>query len=115
MSPTTSTSPAGQPSPQGGFRRHAVWPAVISCLWVLLAVTGMFGLERYAGTPGAQSPSPRHWPAQSKLSFDHSRPTLVIFVHPQCGCSKASIAELEKLMTRCHGSLSAWVIFLHPA
>lgn len=35
-----------------------------------------------------------------------------MFVHPNCGCSKASLGELSWLMNACQGSMSAYVLLL---
>jgi hypothetical protein len=39
---------------------------------------------------------------------------LVMAVHPQCPCSRASIRELEVLMARSGGGLTARVLFIRP-
>ena len=38
-----------------------------------------------------------------------------MFVHPQCPCTRASIRELEVIMTRCQTSVQAFVLFTQPA
>lgn len=40
--------------------------------------------------------------------------TLVVFVHPQCPCSDATVAELTRLMTVCHDKLIAHALFIRP-
>jgi hypothetical protein len=40
---------------------------------------------------------------------------LVLFAHPHCPCSRATIGELAKLMTDCRGKLTATVLMLRPA
>ncbi|MDB6139663.1 MAG: redB [Verrucomicrobiaceae bacterium] len=40
---------------------------------------------------------------------------LVMFAHPRCPCSSASIGELATLMARCQGRLGAQVWFFQPA
>jgi hypothetical protein len=39
---------------------------------------------------------------------------LLMFVHPQCPCSQASLSELELLMRHCAASLDAKVFFVQP-
>lgn len=38
------------------------------------------------------------WPGDSTLRRSIERPTLVFFMHPQCPCTRASLAELRKLL-----------------
>jgi hypothetical protein len=40
--------------------------------------------------------------------------TLVMFIHPQCPCSRASIGELARLMAHSSKQFSAYVLFLAP-
>lgn len=39
------------------------------------------------------------WPANSRLPVHPGRQTLVVFLHPKCPCSRATIAELKRLLT----------------
>lgn len=39
------------------------------------------------------------WPHHSNLTLANDRPTLLFFMHPRCPCTRASIRELEKLLT----------------
>jgi hypothetical protein len=54
------------------------------------------------------------WPAAAHVARDTSRFTLVMFLHPQCPCSRASVAELATLMSRSAERLSAKAIFVAP-
>ena len=51
------------------------------------------------------------WPAGDRLPRAAGLATLVMILHPNCPCSRASLDELEVLMTRCHGRLNAIVLF----
>jgi hypothetical protein len=39
------------------------------------------------------------WPADSRLPRDAGRASLVVFLHPKCPCSRATLTELERLVT----------------
>lgn len=45
------------------------------------------------------------WPADSRIALDGERTTLVMFVHPKCPCTSATIAELERTLCRAQGTL----------
>ncbi len=85
-----------------------------AALWLVLAVAGSFYLVQHAQSPGPEGTPPALWPGASRAPHDPRLPTLVMFVHPQCPCSRASIGELEVLMTHCQDRLSAQVWFLQP-
>ncbi|MDB6005038.1 MAG: hypothetical protein JWR15_2025 [Prosthecobacter sp.] len=83
--------------------------------WLVAILAGLFFLLRYAESPGTAGVPPAKWPDASAVSHDLAHPTLVLFLHPQCPCSRATIGELELLMTQCQGKVTAHVWFLKPA
>lgn len=45
---------------------------------------------------------------------DPGSPTLVIFAHPRCPCSAATIGELERLIPHIEGKVKTYVVFFKP-
>jgi hypothetical protein len=89
-------------------------PMVVA--WGIAVVVGMYGMVRYQMTPAAVvSDAPARWPAG--VSFGHSteRSTLIMTLHPQCPCSRASLTELAQIMARSEGRLDARILFVQPA
>jgi hypothetical protein len=84
-------------------------------LWLILVSAGFGLLLQYGDTP-ARTPlePPERWPAETHVARAASLPTLVQFVHPRCSCSGASLAELERLMTRLAGRAEARVVIVRP-
>ena len=72
-------------------------------------------LWNYGQTPGVDGKPPLLWPSDSFIAHASDRATLVMFAHPHCPCTRASIGELSLLMTRCRGLLAAHVLFVKPA
>jgi hypothetical protein len=83
-------------------------------VWCLCAAAGLGALLLYASTPAQQTIAPRQWPASSAMSRAANRPTLVMFVHPFCPCSRASLSELNVLATRCQGRVALRIVFVWP-
>lgn len=54
------------------------------------------------------------WPAGSALEPARDRHTLIMVAHPQCTCSRASIAELARLTSRLRERVATYVLFLKP-
>ncbi|EMI19581.1 RedB [Rhodopirellula maiorica SM1] len=40
-----------------------------------------------------------NWPSDSSLTFTSDRPSLLLFLHPKCPCSKATLTELETILS----------------
>ena len=98
-----------------GTRGGTILLAAAAGLWLVGAVAGMGILWEYSVTPGTAGNPPSVWPAASRIPHRPDSLTLIMAVHPQCPCSRASIGELSALMARAGGRLRAWVIFVRPS
>ncbi len=84
--------------------------------WAVAVVLGMSWLVRYQMTPAAlASTAPSRWPAGITFPRDPNRSTLVMTLHPECPCSRASLSELAQILSRSEGRVDAHVLFVHPA
>jgi hypothetical protein len=88
--------------------------AVSTLAWVGALATGLFVLWRYDGAPAPDGQPPSRWPAASAISQPRERPALLLFAHPHCPCTRASLDELIALMTRTRGLASVYVVFTTP-
>ncbi len=84
-------------------------------LWALLAAAGGAAATKYEWTPGPQQSAPAVWPAQSKLTTAPGSATLVVFLHPRCFCSQATLTELEKLVAQQKKPVRVLAVFEIPA
>lgn len=88
---------------------------LIGVVWVAAVGLGLKGLWNYESTPSRPAQPPANWPADTRLARQSGEPTLVLFAHPHCPCTRATVAELAKLMTDCHGKVTATVLLIRPA
>jgi hypothetical protein len=96
------------------YRFKLIGGAVLAA-WIVVLGAGASKLWRYESTAGEGARAPLTWPAGSSIARDGHLPTLVMLVHPQCPCSRASIEELSRLMTHCTGKVHTAVLFVQPA
>lgn len=96
-------------------RRATVVTTIGAGVWLLIVVTAMAVLNAYANRPGDFQAAPATWPVDSKIVFDRGRPNLLLIAHPRCPCTRATIGELDVLMARAQGRVTAHVIFIQPA
>jgi len=103
------------PGPRGeGPGGRARWIAAIA--WLALAAAGFLVLARYASTPGGSDPAvARRWPDASRLDPPASRPVLVLFLHPECPCSRATVEGLARVIARAPDAYDASALFVPPA
>jgi hypothetical protein len=83
-------------------------------LWLTAAVFGMTRLDRFSTKPGVLGHPPTHWQMTAGIMLDRTRPTLVMFVHPKCPCTRASLAELNRLAALCPGRAAVFVLLWDP-
>jgi hypothetical protein len=88
---------------------------VVIVLWAAAVSFGAMQLWRYESTPGTEARAPISWPAHAHIPRQPGLPTLIVLIHPQCPCSRATLGELAKLMTDCNGKLTTTVLILRPA
>ncbi len=74
----------------------------------------MLLLWDYALTPGRESERLSQWPADSNLVLGKDRPTLLVFVHPRCPCSRATIQELAVALAAGQRPLNIQVVVYKP-
>ena len=96
-------------NPQG-----RLWLVLGAGAWVVLVVAGMKLVLDHGSRSGAAAVAPAVWPASSRLARDSHRGTLLLFAHPRCPCTRASLGELERIVARAHGRLAVTVVFAVP-
>jgi hypothetical protein len=82
--------------------------------WLVSVAAGARIVWDYQTTPGAPGLAPPRWPAASHLAALTDRPTLVLIAHPHCPCTRASVGELARLMSRLDGRVAAHVLVYRP-
>jgi len=109
-----SDSNAAPSEARPSARAKWAWWTIVAA-WLIVVIGGMFGVIRYSNTSSAVDVAPPEWPAASHLSRSPHQPTLVMFAHPHCPCTRASIAELSKLAARLPDKLAVHVLFMRPS
>ena len=83
-------------------------------LWVLTVGGGFVAMLVYKSTPGIAAAPPASWPEASRIEPAHDKPTLVMFAHPKCTCTRASLHELGELLARVDEPARVVVAFVLP-
>jgi hypothetical protein len=99
---------------RGGFTR-ALWLWAAVAVWLTAAVAGLWVLWSYENTPGDAATSGQRWPVETPIARALDRPTLILLAHPQCTCTRASLAELAEVLGRARMTPKTYVLFLKPS
>jgi hypothetical protein len=93
---------------------RSLWLWALAGIWIVAVTGGLSVLWAYDNTPGEAGRSPAAWPAETRLSRSTDQPTLVLFAHPQCSCTRASLGELAELLARARTQPKTYVVLLRP-
>ncbi len=72
--------------------------------WLIALLVGFWFLVRYETTPGVAGSPPEAWPRRvepwlhPQLVSRGDEPIVLMFLHPQCPCSRSSVAELRRII-----------------
>lgn len=72
----------------------------VASLWLFGLTIGAREIYRHATDGGAEGATPARWPGASSLPPVSTGATAVMFLHPDCPCSRASVHELEAVLRR---------------
>jgi hypothetical protein len=82
------------------FARSRLLLAVLAVASVVTTFFGLWFLLVFDQMPGARSGAPARWPASSTVQRAGGRRALLVFAHPFCGCTEATLGELAKISAR---------------
>lgn len=91
------------------LRRWLIAVGVVT--WTVAVGHGFSTLFVYGNAPGAPSSPPERWPADVELALACDRPTMLLFAHPRCPCTRATIAELDRLVAASGAGVDVTVLF----
>jgi hypothetical protein len=87
----------------------------LAACWLGLAASGFALLERHNTAPGELATVPGLWPVSTALPrADGGRWTLLLFAHPKCPCTRATVGEAEIVLARHAERVRACVVFVRP-
>jgi hypothetical protein len=93
-------------------KQSPLWKYILVAIWLVLALCVMIAFERREAAPSQLGvTSAQGASALPFLSPGHE--SLVMFAHPQCPCTGASLSQLDHLMLYA-GKAKVWVVFLKP-
>ena len=93
---------------------HAV-TILAGAAWLLAIGVGMAVMIQHQWTPGVGAhPRNGQWPGGTLATLGGADYTVVMFAHPRCPCTRASLGELHQLATAAGGHAKCEVFFMLP-
>lgn len=88
--------------------------ALLGAVWFCAACVGLKVVWTYDNTPGIAAAPEHGWPPASAIPRVAGRPTLLVFAHPCCPCTGATIDEVANIAAQCRDRVSVRVLFFRP-
>lgn len=85
------------------------WGMAIAA-WGLACAAGLSLFWQYKGT-GQQPSAVNTWPHDTGIQLEGQEPTLLMFLHPRCPCTRASLQELERVLREAGKAGATFVVY----
>ena len=79
--------------------------------WGVVVAASLVSLWAFETKPGKTQDMLHRWPSTSEIASCQPERTLLMFIHPRCPCSDASVVELENVLRQTNASATvvAWL------
>ncbi len=82
--------------------------------WFVGIAAALHALMIYKGTSGTAGKTPESWQKNELVALSSEKPLLLMFAHPRCPCTRASLGELEQLVAQAKDRFEPVVLFYEP-
>jgi hypothetical protein len=93
---------------------RARWVVISMGLWGLACAGAMGVLLTYANTAGEMGGLREGWVVPASFERPADRAMLVVFAHPKCPCTRATMSAIERLQREVPGGFATRVVFYEP-
>lgn len=83
--------------------------------WLVVIGVGMFILIDYSSAPGVPADVCDTWPSETLLERNESATTVLVFLHPRCPCSRATVTMLARTLASSASNAEVRALFFCPA
>jgi hypothetical protein len=82
--------------------------------WLACCALGWYAYARFAYSPGELALAPQRWPSSTCVERTDGRSQIIVFVHPRCGCTWATLTSLGEVVQRATATIDVHVLFFRP-
>lgn len=84
-------------------------------VWIALVGAGFLAMLIYQHDTKPHPEIVSRWPNSTDISRDSTRCNLLVFLHPRCACSLATLNELARIQSQCQDQLAIKILMYQPA
>lgn len=75
---------------------------------------GVCTLYDYSTRPGQHANAPHIWPQETNVPARPGRSQVLVFIHPHCPCTRATLYQLERLQAAVGGRIATTLVICIP-
>ncbi|RZA08040.1 MAG: RedB protein [Proteobacteria bacterium] len=84
-------------------------------LWALALIFGLQALQAYGTSEGQRGGFSLRFPQDSQIKLAGTgKPSLLLFLHPECPCSRATLEELDRVLAATPNKPEVYAVFVVP-
>ena len=87
---------------------------ILGALWVVSIFFGTWMMVAEEYKPVAELGYATNFPAGTSVPLAGDKCTLVLFAHPQCPCTRATLHEIPPILDAVHGNVKLVIVFALP-
>lgn len=93
----------------------SLFKSILVAVWLIGATGLTLSLLRYQAQPCSRGNPPLRWPDQLSGQLKRDRDTLLVFVHPGCPCTTATLKVLDRELSALEpNKVNLQIIFFRP-
>jgi len=86
----------------------------LTTVWTMTIVVGFGLVVNFETKPAESAQSASAWPADSQLRLADEGATVIMFLHPGCPCSSASLDQLDRLLSETKAPVKTYLVIVGP-
>ncbi len=87
---------------------------LLGLLWLTIVISSLLAMSRYEFSRGNDAAAPALWPEGSSIPCAAGIPSVIVFAHPRCPCTRATLEELADVLAKNEAAVKVTVLFFNP-
>ena len=114
MTPTSALTTLRNRGTFVGSSPRKVLEPLLIVGWLAVLMCGFYALIDFDLRPTSHGRPDVSWPTGAPIERATQGSTLVVFLHPRCACSQATVSELARVLEHAGRKVETYVYFVRP-
>ncbi len=87
---------------------------LITGIWLICIIISLYYISSYMFKVSENPQACPIYPNNQQIIFDKTKDNLILFIHPFCPCSHATVNELKRVLAKTNANIAINVVFIKP-